>query len=337
MGPERPGPVVRRREQRALPGHHAYPPTHPAAPLPPPTGQSQALPACRLKPADLGGERSRPVDGGNNRQRRKRAESSTKQRFAFDGRETPAPRPVPAGYSELLKWLRSHGRIDWVGVEGTAPIGRPWPGTFRQGVSVIEVPRPDRRLRRQRGSLTPSTLRPQLERRSPARPPASSSWPTAASRRSAPSASLPTNHQGQDGCRQRSPGLVHHCAGAAACATEVSVHDQAGADLCRDRPDKARLHDPTQALGLALRSLAQRADALAIKARQLNRRLEALTHRCARDLDCLPRPRHDQLPAGQHRRQPGPASLRELLRLSLRRGAYPGFRQDAALLSEKGR
>lgn len=47
------------------------------------------------------------------------------------------------------------------------------------------------------------------------------------------------------------------------------------------RPDMARLHEPTQALKLALRSVAQRADALAIEARQLNRQLAALTERAA--------------------------------------------------------
>jgi transposase len=47
------------------------------------------------------------------------------------------------------------------------------------------------------------------------------------------------------------------------------------------RPDMARLHEPTQALKLALRSVAQRADALAVEARQLNRQLAALTERAA--------------------------------------------------------
>lgn len=41
------------------------------------------------------------------------------------------------------------------------------------------------------------------------------------------------------------------------------------------RPDMARLQEPTQALKLALRSVAQRAAALAVEARQLNRQLTA--------------------------------------------------------------
>jgi transposase len=61
-----------------------------------------------------------------------------------------------AGYTELLAWLRSHGRVDRVGVEGTGAYGA---GLARhlhdKGVSVIEVPRPDRRLRRQRGKSDP--------------------------------------------------------------------------------------------------------------------------------------------------------------------------------------
>lgn len=47
------------------------------------------------------------------------------------------------------------------------------------------------------------------------------------------------------------------------------------------RPNMARLHELTEALKLALRSVAQRAAALAVEARQLNRQLAALTARAA--------------------------------------------------------
>src|SRR4051794_26645873 len=63
---------------------------------------------------------------------------------------------TPHGYASMLSWMRSKGRLDRVGVEGTGAYGA---GLTRhlhdQGVTVLEVPRPDRRLRRQRGKSDP--------------------------------------------------------------------------------------------------------------------------------------------------------------------------------------
>jgi transposase len=57
-----------------------------------------------------------------------------------------------AGYQQLLEWASSLGVIDRVGIEGTGSYGA---GLFRwlraRGITVIEVDRPDRKLRRQRG------------------------------------------------------------------------------------------------------------------------------------------------------------------------------------------
>ncbi|WP_235892328.1 IS110 family transposase [Mycolicibacterium hodleri] len=61
-----------------------------------------------------------------------------------------------AGYASMLTWMRNHGKLTQVGVEGTGAYGA---GLARhlhtQGVEVLEVPRPDRRLRRQRGKSDP--------------------------------------------------------------------------------------------------------------------------------------------------------------------------------------
>jgi transposase len=63
--------------------------------------------------------------------------------------------PFPAdeqGYAGLLAWLRGHGELARVGVEGTGSYGA---GLARYlaaaGVPVLEVPRPDRQRRRRRG------------------------------------------------------------------------------------------------------------------------------------------------------------------------------------------
>ncbi|RZU72867.1 transposase [Micromonospora kangleipakensis] len=56
---------------------------------------------------------------------------------------------TPAGYRQLLAWLRSFGRVERVGVEGTGAYGAALARMLRQaGVTVVEVDRPDRKARR---------------------------------------------------------------------------------------------------------------------------------------------------------------------------------------------
>lgn len=59
---------------------------------------------------------------------------------------------TPAGYRELLVWMRRHGEIVRVGVEGTGSYGA---GLARhlasEEVEVVEVNRPNRQTRRRRG------------------------------------------------------------------------------------------------------------------------------------------------------------------------------------------
>ena len=61
-----------------------------------------------------------------------------------------------AGYAGLLSWLCGHGELTGVGVEGTGSYGA---GLARylaaQGVTVLEVPRPDRQRRRRHGKSDP--------------------------------------------------------------------------------------------------------------------------------------------------------------------------------------
>jgi transposase len=61
-----------------------------------------------------------------------------------------------AGYAALLGWLRGHGQLSRVAVEGTGSYGA---GLARylagQGVVVLEAPRPDRQRRRRHGKSDP--------------------------------------------------------------------------------------------------------------------------------------------------------------------------------------
>lgn len=62
-----------------------------------------------------------------------------------------------AGYGQLLGWMRRHGRLVKVGVEGTGSYGA---GLARylaaEGVAVVEVNRPNRQIRRRRGKSDPT-------------------------------------------------------------------------------------------------------------------------------------------------------------------------------------
>jgi transposase len=68
-------------------------------------------------------------------------------------RQFPADR---SGYRQLLGWLGRHGQLRAVGVEGTGSYGAGLTQVLLdQGVRVVEVDRPDRRTRRQRGKSDP--------------------------------------------------------------------------------------------------------------------------------------------------------------------------------------
>lgn len=68
-------------------------------------------------------------------------------------REFPA---TPAGYQALLAWLRGHGELGRVGVEGTGAYGAALTRHLRaEGVAVVEVDRPDRHSRRRCGKSDP--------------------------------------------------------------------------------------------------------------------------------------------------------------------------------------
>jgi transposase len=62
-----------------------------------------------------------------------------------------------AGYVQLLKWLRSFGALDRVGIEGTGSYGSGLAQHLREeGVAVVEVNRPNRQARRRHGKSDPA-------------------------------------------------------------------------------------------------------------------------------------------------------------------------------------
>ena len=60
------------------------------------------------------------------------------------------------GYAALRRWLESFGTLERVGVEGTGSYGAGLTGHLQDhGVEVVEVNRPNRQMRRQRGKSDP--------------------------------------------------------------------------------------------------------------------------------------------------------------------------------------
>ncbi|WP_326782839.1 IS110 family transposase [Streptomyces sp. NBC_00151] len=63
---------------------------------------------------------------------------------------------TPEGYRRLLAWLRSHGQVLTVGMEGTGSYGAELARHLRASqITVVEVDRPDRRARRAAGKSDP--------------------------------------------------------------------------------------------------------------------------------------------------------------------------------------
>lgn len=63
---------------------------------------------------------------------------------------------TPAGYAALLAWASTHGPIERVGIEGTGTYGAGLARWLqRRSLTVVEIDRPSRRLRAQRGKSDP--------------------------------------------------------------------------------------------------------------------------------------------------------------------------------------
>ncbi|MER6434193.1 transposase, partial [Streptomyces sp900105245] len=63
---------------------------------------------------------------------------------------------TPRGYRRLLDWLRSHGEVLAVGIEGTGGYGAEIARFLTANeVTVVEVDRPDRKARRDHGKSDP--------------------------------------------------------------------------------------------------------------------------------------------------------------------------------------
>ncbi len=179
------------------------------------------------------------------------------------------------GYGELLSWLRQHGPLRSVGVEGTGAYGA---GLARHlhthDIDVFEVPRPDRRLRRQHGKSDP------LDAVAAARAVLAGTATVVPKLGTGPIEAVRARRVARNGATKACTAATNSLKALVVTAPEPLRSELRGlttrqlvTTCSRFRPDNEHLDDPAQAVKSALRSIARRADELITEARQLKRQL----------------------------------------------------------------
>lgn len=188
-----------------------------------------------------------------------------------------------AGNRQALAWLTSHGQLDRVGVEGTGSYGAQLARYLTtQDVDVVEVDRADRKQRRQRGKSDP------LDAEAAARAVLAGTATTTPKTRTGPVESLSalkaTKRAAMKAMVAARSALVQ-----LVITAPQPVRDQldgltgtARVQTCaRLRPDRTRLHEPEQAVKLALRRTARRCMDLAEETAEADADIEALVKHTA--------------------------------------------------------
>ena len=185
---------------------------------------------------------------------------------------------TPVGYRQLLAWLRSHGQIVKVGVEGTGSYGA---GLARVlaggGVVVVEVPRPDRRVRAMRGKSDP------IDAEAAARAALSGSATAAAKGGDGAIEAIRQLRLARSGAVKAKTAALNSLRALLVTAPEQLRVELAGLSRQRllnrcagFRPNPDRPADPTEAAKTAMRSVARRVIHLHDEALALHRQLADL-------------------------------------------------------------
>jgi transposase len=195
-------------------------------------------------------------------------------------REFPAD---SGGYRQLLGWLGRHGQLEAVGVEGSGSYGA---GLTRllldRGVNVVEVDRPDRRTRRQRGKSDP------IDAEAAARAVLAGVATAPAKRRDGIVEAIRALRAARSGAIKARTAAINQLKGLLVTAP-ASVREGLDAlpraalvvTCARLRPDEAALDDPVQGVKAALRAVACRIHQLDEELSQADQRLAALVGRAA--------------------------------------------------------
>ena len=192
-------------------------------------------------------------------------------------------RATPAGYAAMLTWMRGKGKLTQVGVEGTGAYGA---GLARhlhhQGVDVVEVPRPDRRIRRQRGKSDP------IDAEAAARTVLAGTASGAPKLADGPIESIRMLRVARSGAVKARTAARNTLRSMVITAPEplrsqlrTLSSAQLVAACARLRPDLSNLADPVQAAKHALRSIALRVQHLTAETRSLRAQLDELTKAAA--------------------------------------------------------
>lgn len=184
----------------------------------------------------------------------------------------------PAGCRELLGWLRRHGRLAAVGVEGTGSYGA---GLARlltaAGVRVVEVDRADRKARRARGKSDP------VDAQAAARAVLAGVATGTPKSRTGPVEAIRVLRVARGGAVKARTAALNALVGVARAAPEPllgALHGKTSRQLVRPaaafRPGSDLL-DPVSATKTAMRRLAHRVQALDTEIRDADRELRGLT------------------------------------------------------------
>jgi transposase len=187
------------------------------------------------------------------------------------------------GYAALLAWLRSFGRPDKVGVEGTGTYGA---GLARyltaQGVTLVEVDRPNRRTRRAKGKSDP------IDAIAAARAAASGEASGTPKTRTGPVEAiraLRVARRGAVKARTAALNQLHCLIASAPESLRAELHNLKGVSLvdqcAATAVDDKQLIDPTQATIAALCAIAHRIQAFDAEIALADRRLRRLVGKVA--------------------------------------------------------
>lgn len=190
---------------------------------------------------------------------------------------------TPTGYAQMLSWMRRHGAVSAVGVEGCGAYGAGLARHLdRNGVDVIEVPRPDRRLRRNRGKSDP------IDAEAAARSVLAGTATVQPKLADGPIEAIRALRIARLGAVKAKTASTNALKAMVVTAPEPLRTQLTGlttiqlVNTCsRFRPDLSELDDPTQATKAAMRSIAVRARHLIDEGRALKRQLDDLTRRVA--------------------------------------------------------
>lgn len=192
-----------------------------------------------------------------------------------------------AGYRSLERWLRSHGIVVAIGIEGTGAYGAELARTLAQAdLKIVEVDRPDRKSRRMNGKSDPIDAYAAATAVTSGR---ATGTPKTRTGIVEAIRALRVPRRSAVKARTQAINQARQLLVTAPEALRAALRNRSANDLARTcaRLRPADLTDPTNATKDALRRLGRRILALNEEIEELNSTLKDLTARAAPDLLAL--------------------------------------------------